>query len=58
MKSYRILKLMSSEKYLARQGLAFRGSGDESDPSFLQLLMLQAENCPKLKLISKISYLK
>ena len=62
------LKLMSSVKYLAREGLAFRSSGDESDSNFLQLLMHQAENCPKLKillqktnilhLISKISYLK
>ena len=41
---------MSSVKYLARQGLAFRGSGDESDSNFLQLLMLKAENYPKLKI--------
>ena len=36
-------------KYLARQGLAFRGSGDDSESNFLQLLMLRANECPKLK---------
>ena len=38
------LKLMSSLKYLARQGLPLRGSGTESDSNYMQLLYLRAED--------------
>lgn len=47
-----LLKLLSSIRYLARQGLALRGH-DESISSFggnlYQLLLLQAEDCPEMK---------
>lgn len=41
-----LLKILSSIKYLARQGLALRGDGDEADSNFLQLLQLKAEEDP------------
>ena len=34
------LKLLATIKFLSRQGLPFRGSGDDSDSNFLQLLKL------------------
>lgn len=40
-----LLKILSSIRYLARQGLALRGNGDETD-NFLQLLQLKAEEDP------------
>ena len=41
-----LLKILSSIKYLARQGLALRGDGDEADSNFLQFLQLKAEEDP------------
>jgi len=41
-----LLKILSSINYLARQGLALRGDGDEADSNFLQLLQLKAEEDP------------
>ena len=41
-----LLKILSSIKYLARQGLDLRGDGDEADSNFLQLLQLKAEEDP------------
>ena len=38
------LKVLSSIKFLARQGLPLRGHGDESDSNFLQLLKLRGED--------------
>lgn len=35
-----LLKIISCVTYLARQGLAYRGDGDESDGNFIQLLKL------------------
>ena len=35
-------------RFLSRQGLAFRGDGDESDGNLQQLLRLQAEKDPNL----------
>ena len=40
-----LLKIISSIKYLARQGLALRGDGDESNGNFIQLLKLQDKSC-------------
>ena len=38
------LKVLSSIRYLARQGLALRGDGDEQDRNFLQLLKLKDDS--------------
>ena len=43
------IKIMSNVKFLARQGLAFRGHGDETDSNFLQLLKLRAEDDTKIE---------
>ena len=42
------LKILSSIRYLARQGLALRGDGDEHDGNFLQLLKLKGEDDPAM----------
>ena len=42
------LKILSSIRYLARQGLALRGDGDEQDGTFLQLLKLKGEDDPAM----------
>lgn len=41
-----LLKIMSSIRYLARQGLALRGDGDEEDGNFLQLLKFKGDSDP------------
>ena len=41
-----LLKIMSSIRYLARQGLAMRGDGDEEDGNFTQLLKVKGEDDP------------
>jgi len=38
------LKLLSNVRFLGRQGLPFRGSGDGSDSNFLQLLKFRGED--------------
>ena len=38
------LKVLSTIRYLARQGLPLRGHGDESDSNFLQLMKLRSED--------------
>ena len=43
-----LLKILANVKFLARQGLAFRGDGNESDGNFLQLLKLRAEEDPSI----------
>ena len=46
------MKLLGSNKYLARQGLPLRGhhEGYESfEGNLYQLLLLQAAECPKMK---------
>ena len=40
------LKILSSIRYLARQGLALRSDGDEQDGNFLQVLKLKGEDDP------------
>ena len=42
------LKILSSIRYLAQQGLALRGDGDEQDGNFLQLLKLKGEDDPAI----------
>lgn len=37
-----LVQIMSSVRYLCRQGLAMRGDGDESDSNLHQLLSLKA----------------
>ena len=39
-----ILKILSNFRFLARQGLAIRGSGDDKDSNFTQLLKLRSED--------------
>ena len=41
-----LLKVISSVRYLARQGLPLRGKKDDKDSNFQQLLKLRAENDP------------
>ena len=43
-----MMKILSNIRFLARQGLAFRGDGDETDSNFMQLFLLQSEDNPKL----------
>ena len=42
------LKVLSNARFLARQGLPFRGHGDESDSNFLQLLKLRGVDDPRI----------
>lgn len=42
------LKILSNARFLARQGLQFRGHGDEKDSNFLQLMNLRAEDDPRI----------
>ena len=42
------LRILSNIKFLSRQGLPFRGSGDGSDSNFLQLIKLREIDYPKL----------
>lgn len=39
-----LMKVLSCIRFLARQGLALWGDGDESDGNFLQLLKLQGQD--------------
>ena len=44
-----LLKLLSNARFLARQGLAFRGDGhEESDSNFMRLIHLRSEDNAKL----------
>ena len=42
------LKIVSSIRFLSRQGMAFRGDRNDEDSNFLQLLQLKAEDDPDL----------
>ena len=42
------VKIVTSIKYLARQGISLRGDGDEEDGNFMQLLRLRADDDPDL----------
>ena len=43
------LKLLSNAGFLAQQGLALRGDGDEADSYFMRLASLRAEDFPQLQ---------
>lgn len=43
-----LLKILSNIRFLARQGLAFRGDGNEADSNFVQLLKLRGEEDPSI----------
>ena len=43
-----LLKVLSTLRFLARQGLSLCGSGDESDSNLLQLLLLRTDDFPAL----------
>ncbi len=43
-----LLKILSNIRFLARQGLAFRGDGSECDGNFSQLLKLRGEEDPSI----------
>ena len=43
-----LLQIVSSIRFLSRQGLAMRGDGDESDGNLNQLLRMKAEGDPNL----------
>ena len=40
--------IVTSIKYLARQGISLRGDGDEENSNFMQLLRLRADDDPNL----------
>lgn len=42
------LRILENIRFLARQGLALRGHGDDSDSNFVQLLHLRASDCPDI----------
>ena len=44
-----LLKVLSTVRFLARQGLALRGDGDERDSNIHQLLLLRGEDFPSMK---------
>ena len=43
-----LLKILSNVAFLARQGLAFRGDGDEVNSNFIQLLQLRGLDDPRI----------
>ena len=43
-----LLKIISNVQFLARQGLPFRGDGEEIDSNFIQLLKLHGLNDPRI----------
>ena len=45
---YMLYKIISSIRYLARQGLALRGGGNDANSNLIQLLRLRAEDIPQL----------
>ena len=43
------LKILSNIQFMARQGLVFRGDGDEVDSNFMQLLKLRGRDDPRIE---------
>ena len=43
-----LIKIMSSIRFLARQGMALRGDSSEEDGNFFQMLRLKAEEDPRM----------
>ena len=44
-----LLKILSNLRFLARQGIALRGDGDEKDSNFIQLLKLRGNDDPRIE---------
>ena len=44
-----LLKILSNIQFLARQGIAFRGEGDEMVSNFMQLLILRGKDDPRIE---------
>ena len=44
-----LLQILSNIHFLSRQGLAFRGDGDEVDSNFMQLLKLRGLDDPRIE---------
>lgn len=44
-----LLKVLSNLQFLARQGIAIRGDGDEVDSNFIQLLKLRGKDDPRIE---------
>ena len=44
-----LLKILSNLRFLARQGIALRGDGDEKESNFIQLLKLRGNDDPKIE---------
>ena len=42
------LHLLSNARFLSRQGLPFRGDGNELDSNYMQLIRLRSENTKDL----------
>ena len=43
------MKVLSTVRFLARQGLALRGDGDECDLNMHQLLLLRSDDFPPIR---------
>ena len=43
-----LFKIMENIRFLARQGIALRGDGEENDSNFFQLFLLSAHDDPNL----------
>ncbi|CAM1298331.1 Uncharacterised protein at_DN2170 [Pycnogonum litorale] len=41
-------RILENIRFLARQGLALRGNGDDADSNFIKLLRLRASDCPAI----------
>lgn len=53
-----LLKVLSTIRYLARQGIPLRGDGNEKDSNFYQLLVLRGEDISCIKPMLEKSQLK
>ena len=51
-------KILSTIKFLARQGLSLRGDGDELQSNFYQLMLLLGQQCPEILSFSEKKQLK
>jgi len=45
-----LLKILSNLQFLARQGIAICGDGDEADSNFIQLLKLRGRDDPRIEI--------
>ena len=47
------LKILLNIQFMARQGMAFRGDGDEVDSNFIQLLKLRGRDDSRIEVFSR-----